>query len=129
MQSKSDTGLINKTKVLSTGAVSLVRASKRNTSTSEQDSLEKATQLKACKNLDTASLKGKETQLCSFDTLDDSILLAATSSLGISFGINEHEISNSLKALKDLESVRLAENFNLEVQKNLGLMMLPLFAP
>jgi hypothetical protein len=56
-------------------------------------------------------------------------LLAATSSLGISFGINEHEISNSLKALKDLESVRLAENFNLEVQKKLGLMMLPLFAP
>jgi hypothetical protein len=106
-----------------------VRASKRNTSTSEQDSLEKATKLKACKNLDTASLKGKETQLCSFDTLDDSILLAATSSLGISFGINEHEISNSLKALKDLESVRLAENFNLEVQKKLGLMMLPLFAP
>jgi hypothetical protein len=59
MQSKSDTGLLNKIKVLSTGAVSLVRASKRNTSTLEQDSLEKATKLKACKNLDTASLKGK----------------------------------------------------------------------
>jgi hypothetical protein len=91
MQSKSDSGLLNKTKALSDGAVSQVRASKRNASISEQDSLEKATKLKARKNLDTASLKGKETHPRSFDTLDDSILLVATSSLGVSFGNSDQE--------------------------------------
>jgi hypothetical protein len=37
MQSNSDSGLLNKTKALCGGAVSPVRASKRNTSTSKQD--------------------------------------------------------------------------------------------
>ena len=60
MQSKSNSDILNKTLELSGGAVSPVRGSKRNASTSEQDSLEKATKLKARKNLDAASLKGKK---------------------------------------------------------------------
>jgi len=39
--------------------VSLVRASKRNASTPEQDSLEKAMKLKARKNLESSSIKVK----------------------------------------------------------------------
>jgi hypothetical protein len=89
-------------------------------STSEQDSLEKATKLKARKNLESSSIKGKETWPLSFDAIDNSILLASTSALGISLGSNEQEVSLSLKSLKDLESHRLSENFNLEVtNKNL----------
>ena len=99
---------------MSGGAVSPVRASKRNASTPEQDSLEKATKLKARKNLESSSIKGKESQPLSFDALDDSILLASTSALGISLGVNEHEVSCSLKSLKDVESHRLSEIFNLE---------------
>jgi hypothetical protein len=115
MQSKSDSGLLKKSKALSGGAVSPVRASKRNAFTSDQDSLEKAAKLKARKNLESSSIKGKETRPLSFDAIDDSILLASTSALGISLGSNEQEVSLSLKSLKDLESLRLSENFNLEV--------------
>jgi hypothetical protein len=115
MQSKSDSGLLKKSKALSGGAVSPVRASKRNAFNSDQDSLEKATKLKARKNLESSSIKGKETRPLSFDAIDDSILLASTSALGISLGSNEQEVSLSLKSLKDLESLRLSENFNLEV--------------
>jgi hypothetical protein len=61
MQSKNDFVLLNKTKVLSGGIVSPVRASKRNASTSELDSLEKATKLKMRKNMDSSSIKGKKT--------------------------------------------------------------------
>jgi len=57
-----DSILPNKTKALNSGGVSPVRASKWNASTSEQDSLEKATKLKARKNMDTPSLKGNENQ-------------------------------------------------------------------
>ena len=67
LQSKIDSGTLNKTKALSGGVVSPVRASKRNASTSEQDSLEKATKLKARRNMDS-SIKGKEQPL-SFDVL------------------------------------------------------------
>ncbi|CAD6342779.1 unnamed protein product [Miscanthus lutarioriparius] len=63
MQSKIDSGLLNKTKALSGGVVSPVRASKRNTSTSEQDSLEKATKLKARRNMDSSSIKDENLDL------------------------------------------------------------------
>ena len=63
LQSKIDSGTLNKTKSLSGGVVSLVRASKRNAPTSEQDSLEKATKLKAHRNMDSSSIKGKEQPL------------------------------------------------------------------
>ena len=115
MQPKSDSGLLNKSLKQSGGAVSLVRASKRNAFTSEQDSLEKATKLKARKNLDDASLKGKETLPRSFDSLDDSTLLATTSLLGVSFGNCDQEITFSLKSLKDLEANRLVESSSLKV--------------
>ena len=113
-----DPVLPNKTKALNSWGVSPVRASKRNASTSEQDSLEKATKLKARKNMDTPSLKGNENQPESFIFADDSSLLASTSALGISFGVNEQEISASLDSLRDLESHRLAENFASPLENN-----------
>jgi hypothetical protein len=103
-----------KGKALSAGTVPPVRASKRNVPTSDQDSLEKATKLKARKNMDSASLKGNGIQPQSFNFADDSYLLASTGALGISLGVNEQEISASLLSLKDLESRRLAENIALE---------------
>jgi hypothetical protein len=66
LQSKIDSGTLNKTKALSGGVVSPVRVSKRNASTSEQDSLKKATKLKARRNMNSSSIKGKEQPL-SFD--------------------------------------------------------------
>jgi hypothetical protein len=115
MQSKNDSGLLNKTKALSGGVVSPVRASKRNTSTSEQDSLEKATKLKARKNMDSSSINGKEQPL-SFDGFDDSSLLASTSTLGISLGANEQEVAFFMQYLRDLESHRLSKSNILEVE-------------
>ena len=99
------TSMLNKG--LGSGTVSPVRSSKRNASTSEQDSLEKASKLKAQKNLENSSLKGKEIQTQSFDSFDDSIMLQSASILGVSFGSNAQEISESIKNLKDLESSRI----------------------
>ena len=101
-------------KTLNGGAVSPVRASKRNVSTSDQDSLEKAMKLKARKNLNASSVKGNETLPHSFDILDDSMLLHTTSSLGISLGSNEQEVSLSLKSLRDIEFARMSANNSLE---------------
>jgi hypothetical protein len=83
--------------------------------------LEKATKLKARKNLDASSFKGKETQSLSFDVLDDSVLLASSSSLGISLGTNEQEVSFSLKSLKEIESLRMAGSNNLGVETKCGI--------
>jgi hypothetical protein len=55
-----DSGILNKT--LNYGLVSPVRASKRNATTLDQDSLEKAMKLKARKNLDSSSSKGNKPQ-------------------------------------------------------------------
>jgi hypothetical protein len=58
MSSQYDSGLLNKTNVINSGTLSPVRSSKRNASTADQDSIEKASKLKARKNLDTAPGKG-----------------------------------------------------------------------
>ena len=116
-QSKIDSGTLNKTKALSGGIVSPVRASKRNVSTSEQDLLEKATKLKARRNMDSSSIKGKEQPL-SFDVFDDSSLLAYTSTLGISLGANEQEVTLSLQHLRDIESTRMSESNLLKVDNS-----------
>jgi hypothetical protein len=102
-----DFGTINKK--INGGSVSPLRTSKWNASTSDQDSLEKATKLKAHKNLDYPSDKGNKIQPSSFNTLDDSTLLASTSSLGIVLGASAQEVSLSLSSLRDLESQRLSE--------------------
>ena len=117
LQSKIDSGTLNKTKALSGGVQSPVRASKRNASTSEQDSLEKATKLKARRNMNSSSIKGKEQPL-SFDVFDDSSLLAYTSTLGISLGANEQEVTLSLQHLRDIESTRMSESNLLKVDNS-----------
>jgi hypothetical protein len=103
-----DSGILNKT--LNGGSVSPMRARKRNATTSDQDSLEKATKLKARKNLDSSSSKGNKPQTSSFNTFDDPTLLAAASSLGLVLGSNEQEVSNSLNSLRDLVGKRLSES-------------------
>jgi hypothetical protein len=110
MPTPNDSGLLNKVKVQNGGTVSPVRSSKRNATTTDQDSLEKASKLKARKNLDTSSDKGKETQPISFISRDDSTLLAATKSLGGVLGVNEQAVSNSLQSLRDLELYSLNVN-------------------
>jgi hypothetical protein len=113
----SDSGILNKT--LNGGSVSPVRASKRNATTSDQDSLEKTTKLKARKNLDSSSSKGNKPQTSSFNTFDDPTLLATASSLGLVLGSNEQEVSNFLNSLRDLEGKRLSEN-ELLVNRNVA---------
>ena len=64
--------------------------------------------------------KVKKTQPRSFNSLDDSTLLATTSALGVSLGNSDQEIAFSLKSLKDLESHRLSESSSLQVNNNFG---------
>jgi hypothetical protein len=72
--------------------------------------VDKATKLKAKKNLDSAPGKGKEPQPCSFISRDDSSLLNSAKSLGVVLGDNEQDILNCLKALRDIEGFRLVES-------------------
>jgi hypothetical protein len=98
--------------------------------TSDQDSLEKAMKLKARKNLDSSSGKGKENFPRSFHTLDDSCLLATNNSLGVILGDNEQTMSLSLNSLRDLEAHRVNEHDRIEEEKlNLCRMVPLLFAP
>ena len=56
----------DKSRALKEGTVSLVRSSKRMASFSSQDSLERASKLKATKNLEGATSKGKGSKIASF---------------------------------------------------------------
>ena len=104
---QNDSGVLNKMKVQNGLTVSPMRLSKRNATTVDQDSLEKATKLKARNNLDSAADKGKKPQPCSFISRDDSSLLDSTKSLGIVLGANEQAISDSIKFLREVELFRL----------------------
>jgi len=106
-----DSGNLNNK--FNSGTASPVRSSKRNASTMDQDSTEKAAKLKAKKNLESALDKGKMQQPPSFISRDDSSLVNSTSSLGVVLGSNDHDIFNSLKCLKDIEHNRLLENAKL----------------
>jgi len=64
--------------------------------------------------------KVKKTQPRSFNSLDDSTLLATTSALRVSLGNSDQEITFSLKSLKDLESHRLSGSSSLQVNNNFG---------
>jgi len=90
-----------------------VRSSKRNAETVDLDSTEKEAKLKAKKNLESSTDKGKTQQPHSFISRDDSSLLSSTKSLGVVLGSNDHDIFNSLKSLKDIEYNRLIENTKL----------------
>jgi hypothetical protein len=117
MNPKNDSGLLNKMKVQNGGIVSPVRSSKRNVATVDQDSVEKATKLKARKNLEFVPDKGNEPQPCSFISRDDSSLLHTTKSLGVVLGDNKQDIFNSLKSLRDIEGHRMIESKKL-VEEN-----------
>jgi hypothetical protein len=78
----------------------------------DQDSTEKATKLKAKKNLESVIDKGK-TQQPPFITRGDSSLLDSTKSIGVVLSSTEHDVLKSIKCLKDLEYNRLLENAKL----------------
>jgi len=75
--------------------------------------VERASNLKARKNLDTEPDKGKQPQPCSFISRDDSSLLNISKSLGVVLGDNDQDILNSLKSLRDVEFNRMNESLNL----------------
>ena len=110
---QTDSGLINKLKLQNGGTMPPVRSSKRNATTADQDSVERASNLKARKNLDTEPDKGKQPQPCSFISRDDSSLLNISKSLGVVLGDNDQDILNSLKSLRDVEFNRMNESLNL----------------
>ena len=83
-------------------SVSPVRSSKMMAALADQDSLEKATKLKARKNLDMAS-KGT-TASTSFSALDDSEILQRTQQLGVSFGPTQLEATAAINLLRETES-------------------------
>ena len=73
--------------------------------------MEKATKLKARKNLESKSDKGNNTQPCSFLSRDVSSLLRSTNSLGIILGDNEQDdVINSLNSLREVENFRMSES-------------------
>ena len=82
------------------GTASPNRTSKRNTSTVDLDSTDKAARLKAKKNLESVIEKGNSQQPLPFVTRDDSSLIASTKSLGLLLGNNVHSASDALKLLK-----------------------------
>ena len=76
--------------------------------------MEKATKLKAHKNLESEPIKGNDPQPCSFISRDDSSLLHTTKSLGVVLGDNKQDIFNLLNLLRDLEKMewlRVRVNF------------------
>lgn len=108
LQNKIDSGTIVKEYGVCKGTGSPSRSSKRTAATSAQDSMEKAKAAKARKNLDHATLKGKDTQPISFNSFDNSFILQSAAALGVSFGSNDIAVSSSLHKLKELESVRMS---------------------
>jgi len=99
----------DKYRVLKEGTVSPVRSSKRTASFSSQESLERASKVKASRNLEGTTSKGKGSKIASFNTFDVSTFLTNTNQLGVSLGNSVPEIESSVDFLRELESSRLAE--------------------
>jgi hypothetical protein len=57
--------------------------------------------------LDSSSCKGKGSRPLSFNTLDDSVFLARTNSLGVVLSNNEQEMSHFINTFRDLEFLRM----------------------
>jgi hypothetical protein len=68
--------------------------------------MEKATKLKARKNLDSTAAKGNKPLPSSFHNLDDSVILATTDSLGINLGDDVSSVLDSVHSLKQIELQR-----------------------
>ena len=82
----------------------------------DQDSIEKATKLKAKKNLDMVIDKGKTQQPPSFVSHDNTSFINSSKSLGVVLGCNDYEILNSINLLKDVEYNRLVERASSRVE-------------
>jgi len=84
------------------------RSSKRSAATTDVDSVEKASKLKAKKNLDVPQNKGNG---ISFTLLDESIVLSNISNVGISISSSVN-VSSFVSDLKAAELSRLKESVN-----------------
>jgi hypothetical protein len=84
--------------------LSPVRTSKRNAATADQNSLEKATNLKAQKKLDAAKHKGNLLANPSITSVDDFVLSDKAASLGISLGSDCKQKTSLVQSLKSEEA-------------------------
>ena len=81
------------------------RSSNRSAATTDVDSVEKASKLKANKNLDVPQNKGND-NLISFTSLDESTVLSNISNVGISISSSVN-VSSFVSDLKAAELIRL----------------------
>jgi hypothetical protein len=93
-----------------------VRTSKRSAAACDQDTLEKATMLKAKKNLDGTPNKGNPLSVSSFINVENSVLASKVASLGVSLGSSGEQVNKALVRLKSVEKGRLHERVQLEQQ-------------
>jgi hypothetical protein len=93
-----------------------VRTSKRSAAACDQDTLEKATMLKAKKNLDGTPNKGNPSSVSSFFNVENSVLASKVASLGVSLGSSGEQVNKALVRLKSVEKGRLHERVQLEQQ-------------
>jgi hypothetical protein len=94
------------------GASSEGTISKRNASSVDEDSTEKAAKLKASTNLDAACQIGNLKIPSSFIDRNDNSLSSTVGSLGVVLGNNETDDFNALKKLRDVEFNRLKSGTN-----------------
>jgi hypothetical protein len=79
--------------------------------------MEKATKLKARKNLDDTTNKGNSSQNLSFNKLVDSDIIARTSSLGVVLGKTEDAALSTVNSLREIEITRMNESVSLKEGK------------
>jgi hypothetical protein len=79
--------------------------------------MEKATKLKARKNLDDTTNKGNSSQNLSFNKLVDSDIIARTSSLGVVLGKTEDAVLSTVNSLREIEITRMNESVSLKEGK------------
>lgn len=91
-------------------------ASKRSTAACDQDTMEKATMLKAKKNPDGTPNKGNPSTVSSFINFENSVLASKVASLGVSLGSSGEQVNKALVRLKSVEKGRLHERVQLEQQ-------------
>jgi len=94
------------------------RASKRNACVGDQDSLQRAAKLKAKRNLEESTKQGNSSSVNSFSALDNSVIAAKFSSLGVCLDVSNFSCSEQLDCLKSVEKDMLSCAKRSEVEKN-----------
>ena len=82
-----------------------------------QDSLQRAAKLKAKRNLEESTKQGNSSSVNSFSALDNSVIAAKLSSLGVCLDVSNFSCSEQLDCLKSVEKDRLSCAKRSEVEK------------